>query len=216
MQTAPEKTPDGTEPPAAPPPTVEEAVIANILAKLRAGKVLTDREEKRLRAYQERQEGGANPDDVAGKVADSMEQAAALSGYSKDRLQLAKQHGCPAFRGSRVYVDELVEWMTENGDSLPTGNTELDALNLEIAREKLRKARFANELEQGGWIRRTEVAETAEALGLDLKATLRKRLEEELPDRLANRPTEEIRPILERVVDELCEKFRERAKLWKR
>lgn len=161
---------------------------------------------------------------IKARAADSMEAAVAiLAGESEpahrlgaDDMKRAKAAGCPAFRGSRVYVDELVEWWDENADTLPTGNNELDAINLEIAREKLRKVRFANDVDEGRYIKKEDEAPKIEALGLELKATLIKRLEDELPDRLAMRPRDEIVGIMRQVVSELCREFQEGTDRWAR
>jgi hypothetical protein len=193
------------------PSSIEEANIANILAKLKAGKILSEREEKRLRQYQDRETaraaGKPTAADLAEKVADSMDQAAALTGIPKDRLQRAKSAGCPAFRGSRVYVEELVEWLEENADTLPTGNDELDRLNVEIAREKLRRARFSQDVEESRYTKNDDTAAKLLALGLTLKNTLIKRCVDEYPDKLAHRPREEIVGIMRALVDEICLDF---------
>jgi hypothetical protein len=156
------------------------------------------------------------------RAADSMEAAVAILAESPtpehrldaDALKRAKTAGCPAFRGSRVYVDELLAWWEENSETLPTGNSELDAIQLEIAREKLRKARFANDAEEGKFIKREDEAQKILALGLELKATLRRRLEEEYPHRLAGRTYEEIVPLMRALVDELCHDFADGTKRW--
>lgn len=192
------------------PSSIEEANIANILAKLKAGKILSDREEKRLRQYQEKETAraaGKTVGDVEGKVADSMDQAAALSGITLDRIKRAKSAGCPAFRGSRVYIEELVEWMQDNADTLPTGNDELDKLNLEIAREKLRKARFSQDVEEGRYTKNDDTSAKLLALGLTLKNTLIKRCVDDYPDKLAHRPREEIVGIMRGLVNEICLDF---------
>lgn len=44
------------------------------------------------------------------RVFDSMAQASAALGVSKDSLQNMKAQGCPAFRGSRVHERELLSW----------------------------------------------------------------------------------------------------------
>ena len=156
------------------------------------------------------------------RAADSMEAAVSiLAGESDpahrlgaDDMKRAKSAGCPAFRGSRVYVDELLEWWDENSDTLPTGNDELDAINLEIARQKLRKVRFAQDVEEGKYILREDEAPKIEALGLELKDKLRKRLEEEFPDRCANRSREELAGIGRQLVDEICRDFQEGTRRW--
>lgn len=226
--------PDNPRSPEAPPPpppplppvapasaaAIEEANIANILAKLSAGKVLTRAEERRAREYADRlgratPAAATAPADETAKVADNMEAAVALSGLSRDELARAKSAGCPAFRGSRIYIAELLEWYDENRDTLPTGNSELDAITLEIAREKLRKAKLANDVEHGLYIRREEEAQRLLALGLNLKATLRRRMEDDAPDRLAHRSREEILPVLRAIVDELCREFQEGVEQWR-
>lgn len=156
------------------------------------------------------------------RTADSMEAAVAiLAGEANpeqrldaDDLKRAKAGGCPAFRGSRVYVDELLTWWEENSDTLPTGNDELDTINLQIAREKLRRVRYANDVEEGRFIKREDEAAKILALALELKATLRKRAEEEYPDRLVMRTKEEIIVLMRALVDELCRDFTEGTKRW--
>ena len=156
------------------------------------------------------------------RVADSMDAAVAILAdapdeshrLDTDEMKRAKVAGCPAFRGSRVYVDELTAWWDEHAETLPTGNSELDSITIELAREKLRKARFANEVEEGRWMKREDEAPKLLALGLSLKATLRKRLEEEYPPRLAGRSREEIAEIMAQLVNELCVEFQEGARRW--
>jgi hypothetical protein len=52
------------------------------------------------------------------KIYDSIKQAAAHENMSRDMLIALKDRGCPAFRNSRVYADELWAWIRENGDKL--------------------------------------------------------------------------------------------------
>lgn len=156
------------------------------------------------------------------RVADSMDAAVAMLAREQDaarrltdeQLRQAKVTGCTAFRGSRVYVDELLEWWDENGDSVPTGNAAIDAIQTEIAREKLRKIRFANDVEERKYIKREDEAAKLLALGLEIKSTLRKRLEEEFPDRAEKRAADELRPICRQLVDELCRIFQEGTSKW--
>lgn len=160
--------------------------------------------------------------DVPRRVADTMEQAAGmLAGepdpaqrLTREQIARAKAAGCIAFRGGRVYVDELLTWWDEFGAELATGNSELDALNTEIAREKLRAVRFKNEVDEGKYVLREDEAARIEALGIELQAVLRKRLEEEFPDRQANRTREEIQAINRDLVDELCRQFQEGTRRW--
>lgn len=50
------------------------------------------------------------------ECADSMAQAAAMVAEPLAVLQAAKDSGCQAFRGGRVYVKPLREWMAANGE----------------------------------------------------------------------------------------------------
>lgn len=141
-------------------------------------------------------------------------QAPASARLSEDQLKRAKAAGCPAFRGSRVYLDELLIWWEENAESLPTGDAELDAINKQIAQEKLRKVRFENDAKEGLFLPRDEWGARLLALGLEIKATLRRKLEEEYPDRQTMKPREEILRLNRQLVDELCHKFQEGTAKW--
>ncbi len=228
--------------------TIAEINMGNILAKARAGRVLSRAEEKRVAEYETTvaaqhsrrdrparapsttapsalkvadSDSASAPDTeiftAAGSTAgtaDSMKAAAAMSGFTEDQLGRAKAAGCPAFRGSRVQLAELAEWMAEYGDTLPTGNTALDAINLEIAREKLRKVRFSNDVEERRYILREDNAALILKIGLELKNILRKKLEEEFPERQIQRTREEILAINRALVTELCQAFQEGASRW--
>jgi hypothetical protein len=199
---------------------IEEANVANIVAQLKAGKPITASQQKLVADFQRKQAtlsataSNAATAPGAPRAADNMEAASAMTGIHRDIIARAKAAGCPAFRGSRVYVDELVEWLEENAESLPTGNTVLDEINQEIQRQKLRKITFANNVEEGRYIRREDQAAQILALGIALKNTLRKKLEEELPDKLANRSREEVLHLARELMDEICRLFREGTKQW--
>jgi hypothetical protein len=199
---------------------IEEANVAALLSQLKAGKPLSAAQQKIVTDYKKKLADlaatatNAATAPGAPRVADSMEAASALTGIHRDIIARAKAAGCPAFRGSRVYVDELVEWLEENAESLPTGNTVLDEINQEIQRQKLRKITFANNVEEGRYIRREDQAAQILALGIALKNTLRKKLEEELPDKLANRSREEVLHLARELMDEICRLFREGTKQW--
>ena len=184
---------------------IREANIANILAKLKAGKVLTEREERRLTEYREAASSSS-------RTADSMRAAAAMSGIALETIERAKAAGCPAFRGSRVYVDELAEWLEENSETLPTGDAELDAINKEIAKEKLRKWRIENDNREGKSIPRAEAERRISEYGEELKSVLRQKLEDEAPRRQRGKSEDDIRVINRQLVDEICDAISEKAR----
>jgi hypothetical protein len=184
---------------------IREADIANILAKVKAGKTLTATEDERLQKYYAA---------VDTRVADSMSAASAMSGMTEKDLERAKAAGCPAFRGSRVYIGELLTWWKENGDSLPTGNSELDLIAIEIQREKLRKLQFENAVTEGKYGEIAKLVPSVEGLARDTLAIVRRVLEDEAPRRLAGKSEEELRGLLPVLVDEICELTEEKLKEW--
>lgn len=157
----------------------------------------------------------------AARVADNMEAAVAMLAASGQRISLAhlkraKDAGCPAFRGSRVYLDELVEWIDENEDvlTLPTGDAELDNITKEIAREKLRKWKIENDARDGKSIPRAQVAARMADYGAELLTLLRQKLEDECPRRLLGKTEDEIRAINREVIDEICDAMTRETNQW--
>lgn len=202
----------GSPPPSSPSETnpVEEAQIANILAKLQAGKVLNSSEEKRLTEYQSKQTAAGS------RVADNMGAASSISGLSEKELARAKNSGCPAFRGSRVYIDELLPWWEENKESLPTGDTELDEINREIAREKLRKIKFDNAVNEGKFADMEKVLSEVQGIAETTLTEVRRIFEEEAPWLQQGKTADEIREINRGMIDTLCAKTKEKIESWTR
>ena len=54
-------------------------------------------------------------------VFDSLAAAAGGLGIQKFYLSAWKAKGCPAFRGGRVYLDELRKWLKTSGQFVPKG-----------------------------------------------------------------------------------------------
>jgi len=136
---------------------------------------------------------------------DSLEAAAGVTDYSVAFLRELKRRGCPAFRGSRVYLDELAAYIEENDlEELREQVAALDELNAELLRERLRKLRFANDVEEGLYVRKETITEQVLELAVSLKSLLRRKLEDEGPDRLTMRTREEAAEVLRSIVDEIC------------
>lgn len=186
---------------------IREADIANILAKVRAGKTLSSTEDERLQRYYASQ----NSDD---RVADSMAAASAMSKLSEKDLERAKTAGCPAFRGSRVYIGELLKWWPENVDTLPTGNDALDKINQAIAEEKLRKLRFDNEVSEGKYVELGTIVSGVETLARETLTIVRRVLEDEAPRRLVGKTEEELHGVMPEFVDEICRAVQEKLAEW--
>lgn len=81
-------------------------------------------------------------------IADSLGQAGSMLGLPVRLLQTAKAAGCPGFRGGRVYLIEVQEWLAkpENLAVLKAQSIELEKVELDIAKEKLRLIRHRADL----------------------------------------------------------------------
>ena len=123
-------------------------------------------------------------------------------------MQWLKDNGAPGFRGSRVYCEEVVKHVLDNDlEGKQDELDELDGLKANILREKLRGARFDNELKEGKYIPRETIGPRIYDLAADIKSTLQRELENELPLRIEGRAASEIRPEMRRVVDKICALF---------
>lgn len=127
-----------------------------------------------------------------------------------------KECGCPAFRGSRVYIDDLEAWISDHPEveQWEKDLAEVDRLEVEIRRERLRKIRFQNDVEQGNYIAKSLLAPALIQLGNEQKAVLRSLLEETLPERIEGKSAADCRISLRAVVDELCARFHAGTKHW--
>jgi hypothetical protein len=144
------------------------------------------------------------------RVADTIEAAAGLTGYTETFLRHLKGKGVPAFRSGRIYVDELEAYYEENRgemEKLEKECDDLDGVDAELQRERLRKARLANDQAAGLLIEKADVARRVEPLAVELKNMLRRALEDDLPRELVGKSEEQIRIKLTEVVDELIQKL---------
>ena len=86
----------------------------------------------------------------------SMNAAAGALGVSQDTLKLAKEAGCAAFRASRVYEKELLDWMSKN--PLPPTNGETQSLRDQKISEEIRKLLIKHDRDAGKLIAKVEIA----------------------------------------------------------
>lgn len=152
----------------------------------------------------------AQGDSVDGRSVDTIEAAAGATGYSERFLSALKGRGCAAFRGSRVYLDELEAYYLENQaecSALEAQCDEVDEIDAELKRERVRKLRIANDQAEGLLISRADQAAAVESLASELKHHLRTQLEETMPRRLVGKSESEIRTAAGQLVDELCAIF---------
>jgi Arc/MetJ-type ribon-helix-helix transcriptional regulator len=148
------------------------------------------------------------------KYVDSVKAAANSLGYPEAAIQALKDQGCAAWQGSRCYLDTLEEWIDENG--LPeVPESELDRWNLEIAKERARKLKIQNDIEEGKTVSMDDVVAFLIELGLRTKNRLKKTLEDEAPHQQAGKAADEIRAINKDLVDEICEGMQREMREWK-
>jgi hypothetical protein len=120
-----------------------------------------------------------------GRIADSIGQAVPISGFPTAVLKWAKNHGCPAFKGGRVYIDKLIPWLEQNkpeydGKHLPP-KEEIQVL---ILLETLENRRTQNALFRDEFIRRAKVRQDLTALAYKMRDVLFHSLRNELPPKL--------------------------------
>ena len=139
---------------------------------------------------------------------DSMAACAGAMDLSDTVLRIAKERGCPAFRGSRVHRKDLEIWL-ENHPDIAESIGEEDLLKVDILKERLRGMRIKNDVEAGRYIPKENLAGQLLELGMNQKRVLRAKLEDELPVKLQGLDAAEMKVKLRDVVDELCRIFNE-------
>lgn len=188
--------------------------VLELVERAKAGDELTDEEKDVLRDFRDSQAADST---TAPNVADSMEQATGITGIDKPILQRIKADNCPAFRGSRVYISELMEFLETNPIQKYAENADDSGkaiIEIEIAKERRRKLQMENDERAGLLISREEINAEVFALGRQLQGVLRRVLENELPTKLAGRSVEEIRPVMREIVDDICKRFHSSSGQW--
>jgi hypothetical protein len=145
---------------------------------------------------------------------DSMDQASAAMKIPKETLQRIKAKGCPAFRGSRIYEQELRDYMDANAEQFKTSGDDTESIKNRKAFEDWRKVKLANDKEEGKLIVRKLVSMRLHELSAGQLTLLRQRLENELPAQVAGLDPASARIIFKRVVDEICGKMQVLVKDW--
>lgn len=113
---------------------INQANFANIVKKVKSGKVLTSHEQKRLDLAKEETQDNVNAG-TQKKVAQSMKQASAFWGIPVPVMKQAKADGCLAFVEHRIHRDELLKWIEANPNAGKTGG-ESSTIE-ELKRQKL-------------------------------------------------------------------------------
>jgi len=144
-----------------------------------------------------------------------MAQAAALTGLSLSVLKWAKKSGCPAFRATRVYLDELREWLDAHRSDLDSDKSitkEQADIRLKLLRYDREKFKF--EVEKKLYRSRAEIEADIKQIAQMQRALLQRKLESELPARLVGLGVIEITEAMRQTVDEVCRIFHDRTSDW--
>lgn len=140
------------------------------------------------------------------KFVESVGAGEAATGIPAAVLQRLKDTACPAWRGGRLYIEELEAWMDDN--ELPeVPQSAQEEWNLKIAEERHRKLKLANDIEEKKVVPIEDAAGLIHKMAIHARETLRRALEEELPPLVAGKPVDEIRPIMRDTVDRICEQM---------
>jgi len=158
---------------------LEKANLANIVSKIKAGKVLNIGERQQLRAAM-----GAE-----GAACDTIDQAADRLNVTRSEIQFAKRKGAPGFRDSRIYPLELGPWLKTHGKEVRAkaeGKDKLAATAQEIKlRRELRLEKRAEEIFAGKWVDRQETWNRVYERETNLRQILRQKFEIELKSKIA-------------------------------
>lgn len=141
-----------------------------------------------------------------------MKAAAAMSGYTIDEIKAAKKAGCQAFRGARVYIDELDNFFQENPSVLHRSPE--DRLDFEAKALKRASAQFDYDLKRGDYIHRGELADHLRKSEVETKSILRKFLYNELPAKGEQLDRASLRELTEEIFERICREKQEAFAKW--
>ncbi len=172
--------------------------LKRIVAKRKTGKPLTDSERELI-----------DPKPRLPEFFDSMEAASAVLGIPKPVLQRAKSLGCPAFRGSRFYRVELLEWLSANPQPRPdSGPRDKRILECEKLEKQIARMTWEDQRDRGEWVKKSEVDSWMVTTAERIKSILRTKLRNELPPKLEGLRAPEIAAKMDTVIAELVDLFR--------
>jgi len=146
------------------------------------------------------------------RVAQTMKAAASMSGFTLDVISAAKKAGCPAFRGARVYLDDLDEFLAANPALLNLSPA--DRLDFETKAVKKQKAQFDLNLVKGDYIHRGEVADHVRKTETISKKVLRKFLLNELPAKGEMLSRAALIELTEDIFDRICSEKQKAFSKW--
>jgi phage terminase Nu1 subunit (DNA packaging protein) len=208
--------------------SVEKANLGNMLAKLKAGKVLTQTEERRLKEYQQRQEAQKqeNADAKSPKrklqvISVDTHALADFLGVTTQRISQLVSEGIAVRMGKsrfdlresgKRYIQSLKARQSgsriidpeEGGDGKPQS---LEAAKLQKVMIETKRAQLAYEKDRGALVLIDEVRESGVKVGAFVSATLQSKPSEWAP-LLAGKQEDDIMEILRSEVGVMLTQFK--------
>lgn len=167
---------------------------------------------KRKRQFKAKSAGRPSKGSQELPIYASMAQCVAATGIPLERLKLAKQDGCTAFRNTRVDLGKLLRWLFGAGQDKPVENWRKETDKWKALNEKLKY-----EEAQGYMADKREVIQGLKAGQAEVFAMLERMFCSELPPSLVGLREIELRDKcrneIEKVKAALRKRFEEMAKI---
>jgi hypothetical protein len=114
---------------------------------------------------------------------ETMRAVQARWGIPRAELVRAKSAGCEAFRGGRIYRDELVEWLAAN--PRPAGEGQVENIRVEKVRKQVEKLSLEIDTQRGKLVSRETAKQFFGEVVNDIFDLLDKALDREQYNRIA-------------------------------
>lgn len=144
---------------------------------------------------------------------DTMKQAASAMGLELKTLKKAKGAGCPAFRGSRVYREQLSAWLEEHRAEIVASRSKED-VQIEKLLEEVRKLRIANDQKDRIVILKDKVKGANATCIERVRTMLEQKLENEYPSAVAQMDVPQARVYGRRLGDQILLEFQKLSEVW--
>lgn len=179
---------------------IRKARVGAVLKKLREGKSITAVEQKLIEENTEKpapkpEKGRPRQHAQTLPVYDSMHSCSAATNIPLTVLKRLKKSGCPAFRATRVYLGELLQWLFNQGEDSEGGNWAEALLEAKAKRERLKL-----ENEKGILIRRDLVVAAFGRIASRI-ASIRTTSESQDPPRIVGKDLHEVRAEVRKIWD---------------
>jgi len=133
-------------------------------------------------------------------IFDNYGQLEAHLGIPKKLLQRAKKLGCPGFRNTKMYADQIAPWLEQNKKLIETTQTEpTEKLKRKELENKIILQELKIEEERRNTINVKVLDEFITGFGIQLGATLKSKIVKELPPRVVG--------LNEEKATELCKEY---------